>query len=127
MGLREGFVFARLAALPDFGDAFVGRVSSDLRDSMSLLDAAARALAFPDYFGRNANALRDCLTDFDWIGERRIVLLHEALPDMPRYELWTYLDLLQDAVAYWRADGRHELSVVFDESCRSALIGLMGR
>lgn len=28
-------------------------------------DALARSLAFPDYYGRNLDALHDCLTDLD--------------------------------------------------------------
>jgi hypothetical protein len=47
------------------------------------LDAIAAALSFPDYFGRNLDALYDCLTDLSWLppGEHVLVWSH---PDVLR-------------------------------------------
>ncbi|BBC38035.1 uncharacterized protein SGFS_093290 [Streptomyces graminofaciens] len=35
-------------------------------DKPAFMDRCARALALPDYFGRNWDALADCLTDLSW-------------------------------------------------------------
>ena len=49
-----------------------------LHDKGSALDGIAAALSFPDYFGRNLDALRDCLTDLSWLpeGEHLLVWRH---------------------------------------------------
>lgn len=48
---------------------------SALRDKMSALDAIAAAMDFPDYFGRNLDALHDCLLDLSWLPEGEHVLV----------------------------------------------------
>jgi RNAse (barnase) inhibitor barstar len=40
---------------------------STLHDKASALDGIAAVMSFPDYFGRNLDALRDCLTDLSWL------------------------------------------------------------
>lgn len=50
---RYGWRFARLE----------GR---EIRSKAAFLDACSRALAFPAYFGRNWDALADCLRDLAW-------------------------------------------------------------
>ncbi|MCU1681165.1 MAG: hypothetical protein JWQ81_1904 [Amycolatopsis sp.] len=44
-------------------------------DKLSTLDAVAAALSFPDYFGRNLDALYDCLTDLSWLPPGEHVLI----------------------------------------------------
>jgi len=44
----------------------------------SLLDAVAGVLAFPDYFGRNWDALDECLRDLTWLEASGIVLVLEG-------------------------------------------------
>jgi RNAse (barnase) inhibitor barstar len=44
-------------------------------DKLSTLDAIAAALSFPDYFGRNLDALYDCLTDLAWLPPGEHVLI----------------------------------------------------
>ena len=46
-------------------------------DAMQLFDSIARSCGFPGYFGRNWDALKDCLLDFSWVSPKPhgIVLL----------------------------------------------------
>ena len=89
-----------------------------------LLEVLARGLRFPDYFGYNWDALWDCLRDFHWMTERRVVIVHEELPTLLEHDLVIYLELLNDAVADWQPDEDHELVVVFPESVRAVIESL---
>lgn len=44
-----------------------------------LFDRCARLLAFPEWFGRNWDALADCLADLSWLAGRGHVLLWEHI------------------------------------------------
>ncbi|AUI57159.1 barstar family protein [Amycolatopsis sp. BJA-103] len=44
-------------------------------DKATTLDAIAEALSFPDYFGKNLDALYDCLTDLSWLPTGEHVLI----------------------------------------------------
>src|SRR3546814_12601756 len=49
------------------------------RDKDDVLDRFAAALHFPDWFGRNCDALADCLGDLSWSpAEGSLLLLHHA-------------------------------------------------
>ena len=65
---------------------------SALHDRGSALDGIAAALSFPDYFGRNLDALRDCLVDLSWLPEGEHVLV------------WRHAEVLRgdDPTAYER-------------------------
>ncbi|TJZ44164.1 hypothetical protein FCH28_31715 [Streptomyces piniterrae] len=75
-------------------------------DKAEFMDRCARALRLPDWFGRNWDALSDCLTDLSWCPADRGRLLvvtgwqdyASAAPDD-----WSVLEeVLADAVGYWR-------------------------
>jgi len=89
---RNGLDFVRI----DLGAAH-GKVE--------LLAAFAAALDFPAYFGRNWDALHDCLTDLSWRPARGYVLLLiglEALSGRAGGELAPAARLLRDAAGFWR-------------------------
>lgn len=44
-------------------------------DRAATMDAIAAALSFPDWFGRNLDALYDCLTDLSWLPPGEHVLI----------------------------------------------------
>ncbi len=110
---------------------FVIRVPAHILSKADLLAALATTGRFPDYFGRNWDSLLDCLRDFHWIEEQRIVIAHTDLPlqTLPK-ECRTYLEILRDSVLDWTRHGdpdgnhssmplEHELLVLFPASLQS--------
>ena len=97
-------------------DTFEVQVPWSIRDANELLRVLWAALRLPGYFGFNWDALDECLRDFHWIAERRIVLVHTDLPmSLDVQELTTYLNILADAIGTWAVDDSHEFVVVFPE------------
>jgi RNAse (barnase) inhibitor barstar len=94
-----------------------------LRDRLSVLDAIADALQFPEYFGRNLDALYDCLTDLSWLPTGEHVLIWVASGVLNTADPKGYLairSVLSDAqralgAAGERADGR-QLTVVLTDA-----------
>jgi RNAse (barnase) inhibitor barstar len=74
-----------------------------------LLWAWAKALKFPDYFGRNWDALLDCLRDLSWLPVPGFVVVYSR-PDVLRAadpETYnTLVETLDDAIGWWRSRGK---------------------
>ncbi len=74
------------------------------RTSASLFVEFARALAFPDYFGHNWDALEECLADLEWLPAKGYVLLitdAQAVIEDNEEEYETLLEVLDDAGEAW--------------------------
>jgi hypothetical protein len=81
-----------------------------------LFQVLSKALRLPWYFGRNWDALEDLLRNLEWFPPGRVVLVHEALPELPPDQLEIYVDVLANCVDFWKAHEGHELVVVFSEA-----------
>jgi RNAse (barnase) inhibitor barstar len=101
---------------------FVASIPAGLSSQDQLFTALSQALEFPDYFGKNWNALLDCLTDLSWIKHRRVVIKHSDLPPLEPKTLSTYLDILSECVEDWKLSREHELYIVFPEHARDAVL-----
>jgi RNAse (barnase) inhibitor barstar len=92
-------------------------------DKPSTMDAIAQALSFPAYFGRNLDALYDCLTDLSWLPPGEHVLIWVNSDNLKQAEPRTYQSIrsvLSDAQLALapggdRADERH-LAVLLADS-----------
>lgn len=76
----------------------------DLSGREPFFDAIARKLSFPDYFGRNWDAVYDCLTDPSVMPAHGAVLLLNGFDKMATREpeQWSIaLKVLRDACAFW--------------------------
>src|SRR5262245_37236671 len=75
------------------------------RTKAALLKELARALAFPAHFGRNWDALEDCLTDLGWLPAEAGSLLAfsdaDALLAGHEDDYATLIDLLESAGRAW--------------------------
>lgn len=82
--------------------------ASSAKTKAQMLRLLARVLAFPDWFGRNWDALEDCLTDLSWQEERGLVLVVEgfevyAATDPAGFAI--LLDIFKSSAEYWRTEG----------------------
>lgn len=129
------FEFSKSHVQVEDGGCFLVDVPAGLKSKEELLHALAERGHFPNYFGSNWDALLDCLRDFEWVDEKRIVINHQdvPLPDDP-LERRTYLEILQEAI-HECSESRtapsrdplgarmpnHHLHIVFPESARKLI------
>jgi hypothetical protein len=86
----------------------------DLRQPV--FEAFARALAFPDWFGGNWDALEDCLTDLSWreAGGHVVILEgHDASGIL--------IDVLDAAAQFWAGQGKPFFGIFVDPQKRLKL------
>jgi RNAse (barnase) inhibitor barstar len=77
-----------------------------IRDKQTLFADLARLFDFPDYFGKNWDALTDCLSDLNWLDPQpqRIVLIWKqplALYDASTEDFLTALRVLNAVIDRW--------------------------
>ncbi|KIZ17506.1 hypothetical protein SNA_13475 [Streptomyces natalensis ATCC 27448] len=95
-----------LAAARDAGWSGAALDLEGALDKAEFMERCARALRLPQWFGRNWDALADCLTDLSWcpaVGGRLLVLTGwqgyaSAVPE----EWSVFEEVLADAVGHWR-------------------------
>ena len=102
-----------IAALVDAAEALdfgVHRVAlAGCHDKAALMQRFAHALAFPDWFGHNWDALADALADLGWLDDvpGRVVLIEDAqhlrLADQADYD--RLVALLDEIAEGWREVG----------------------
>jgi RNAse (barnase) inhibitor barstar len=93
-------------------------------DKDALLSRFASALAFPQWFGGNWDALEDCLTDLAWrAGERHVLLIEgfEELRALHPDDFGVLLDILASGAQYWKERGRAFFAVFVDPAHALAL------
>ena len=93
-------------------------------DRDAILAALAQALAFPEWFGGNWDALEDCLTDLSWASAEGYVLVLTDTAATPADELGILLDILGSAAEFWRARARPFFAVIVDPEGALALAPL---
>ena len=82
-------------------------------------------LIFPDYFGFNWVALYDCLRDFNWVSQRKIIIIHDDLPKIERHSLKTYINILIDAMNDWKEGEEHSLDIIFPKRYEQEIASLL--
>ena len=81
---------------------------SQMRDKDGMLHAVAKALAFPEWFGANWDALTECLLDMGWRpATGYVVVLDHAdrAHGLAEADFVTLLQVFQDVADQWREDG----------------------
>jgi RNAse (barnase) inhibitor barstar len=80
-----------------------------LASKTGLLGRAARALKFPEWFGKNWDALNDCLTDLSWLQGNGWVMILENSKGFAERKPQLFQDaveVFQAASDYWRRAGK---------------------
>lgn len=80
-----------------------------IADKAALMERLQGALHLPDWFGRNWDALEDCLTDMSWSEHMGYVLLIRGGAELRRDQkplLDTLIDVLKSAADFWRGEER---------------------
>lgn len=112
--LTAGFMLvdpaAKLGEIADELDEagwFVARCNCELAtDKATLINAIAQGLNFPDWTGRNWDALFDAATSLDWITEKSVaVVLRDLAPfRAAQPAIWqTAREVLVEAAEWWHA------------------------
>ena len=75
-------------------------------DKQEVLESIAQSFLFPAHFGKNLDALYDCMTDLVHRAGQQpgFVVVLEQLPDNPRFDREAreqLLDVFRDAADFW--------------------------
>ncbi len=95
-----------MQAAQSAGQHFLYANLSDAQSKQEVLDKIAAAFLFPTHFGRNLDALYDCMTDLVHRAGAQpgFVVVLEQLPDNPRFDREAreqLLDAFRDAADFW--------------------------
>jgi RNAse (barnase) inhibitor barstar len=96
----DAAALARDVAAAAGGEVFL-LDGAQARDKASFMTAAAQAMSFPDHFGRNWDAVADCVDELHWRDEPITIVVANAdqlLADEPA-ELDAWLRVTRDAFA----------------------------
>lgn len=83
--------------------------ASAVRTKSQMLGLLGRSLAFPPWYGRNWDALEDCLTDLDWLQDPGIAVRFEGFEPYAEADpdgFAILLDIFKTSAEYWRGEGQ---------------------
>lgn len=93
-------------------------------DKAAVLEAIARAMTFPEWFGANWDALEDCLTDLSWREADGHVLVIAGASTLPGDDLGILVDVLDASAGFWKSRGKPFFAVVLDAARELGLADL---
>lgn len=107
---RSAIPASELIAAAKTVDLQVHRIDlAKAQDKNRLFAALAKAFRFPAHFGKNWDALNDCLTDLSWLADRGwlLVLSNGAVFESHhRSDFAMALEVLAAVAARWRDDSK---------------------
>jgi RNAse (barnase) inhibitor barstar len=83
--------------------------ASAARTKAQVLKLLGTSLAFPSWFGRNWDALEDCLTDSSWLSGPGILIRIEGFSAYANTDADGFsilLDIFKTSAEYWRSEGK---------------------
>jgi RNAse (barnase) inhibitor barstar len=90
----------------DIGQHFLYANLSQAQTKQEVLEVIAQSFLFPPHFGKNFDALYDCMTDLVHKAgpQTGFIVVLEQIPDNPRFDREAreqLLDVFRDAADYW--------------------------
>jgi RNAse (barnase) inhibitor barstar len=88
------------------GQHFLYANLSNAQSKQEVLESIAESFLFPPHFGKNLDALYDCMTDLVHKSGQQpgFIVVLEQLPDNPRFDREAreqLLDVFRDAADFW--------------------------
>jgi RNAse (barnase) inhibitor barstar len=104
--IRAYTVHELMSAAEQAGQHFLYANVAQAQSKQDVLEGIAEAFTFPVHFGKNLDALYDCMTDLVHRAGQQpgFVVVLEQLPDNPRFDRETreqLLDVFRDAADFW--------------------------
>jgi RNAse (barnase) inhibitor barstar len=104
--IRAYTVAELMEAASQAGQHFLYANVASAQSKQEVLEGIADAFTFPVHFGKNLDALYDCMTDLVHRSGAQpgFVVVLEQLPDNPRFDRETreqLLDVFRDAADFW--------------------------
>lgn len=95
-----------LQTAQDTGQHFLYANLGNAQTKQEVLEGIAEAFLFPPHFGKNFDALYDCMTDLVHKAgpQPGFIVVLEQIPDNPRFDREAreqLLDVFRDAADYW--------------------------
>jgi RNAse (barnase) inhibitor barstar len=95
-----------MEAAEQSGQHFLYANVANAQSKQEVLEGIADAFTFPVHFGKNLDALYDCMTDLVHRAGQQpgFIVVLEQLPDNPRFDRETreqLLDVFRDAADFW--------------------------
>lgn len=113
-----------------FLGAFVGKIDGQKSASMKdFLEQIGVALQFPEYYGKNLDALDEMLNDLEWIKEDKVIISIANSGEWLSKEksedrIFSLIDMLDATAEDWKwmdeeeEAAKKDLRIVFDDSPR---------
>ena len=113
-----------------FPNTFIGQIDGQKAASMKdFQEQIGLALKFPDYSGKNLDALDEMLNDLEWIKEEKIIIYISNSSEWLSKErseekIFSVLDIFDATAEDWKwmdeeeDVAKKELRIVFDDSAR---------
>ena len=104
--IRAYSVAKLMEAAEQSGQHFLYANVANAQSKQEVLEGIAKAFTFPEHFGKNLDALYDCMTDLVHRAGHQpgFIVVLEQLPDNPRFDRETreqLLDVFRDAADFW--------------------------
>jgi RNAse (barnase) inhibitor barstar len=104
--IRAYSVAELMEAAEQSGQHFLYANVANAQSKQEVLEGIAKAFTFPEHFGKNLDALYDCMTDLVHRAGHQpgFIVVLEQLPDNPRFDRETreqLLDVFRDAADFW--------------------------
>ncbi|MBK7613126.1 MAG: barstar family protein [Vitreoscilla sp.] len=95
-----------MRAAQESGQHFLFANLTETQSKQDVLEGIAAAFLFPTHFGKNLDALYDCMTDLVHKSGSQpgFVVVLEQIPDNPKFDRESreqLLDVFRDAADYW--------------------------